>query len=151
MTLRVQVPLDFRTSYENESYGAKTRKNFTWITEKSATPALPAVGRLSCNPWQHTTITRTQYTISAQHSRNFGRPTHVLPSELVPTNSWPPRSSCRFASGLSYRLTTACCRCSTCFVWWILSTATRPIYLFLVRCIAEVVLIQIIDPRLVRF
>ena len=26
MTLRGLVPLDFRTSYENESYGAKTRK-----------------------------------------------------------------------------------------------------------------------------
>lgn len=48
MTLGGLVPLDFRTSYENKSYGTarKPGKKKTLINEKSATPALPAVGRV---------------------------------------------------------------------------------------------------------
>ena len=147
MTLRGLVPLDFRTSYENESYGAKTRKNFTWITEKSATPALPAVGQ------PVTTYHYDLYTIN-----HFS-------STLTKFRASYARSSIRTCA---YKFVTAqdivqvCLRTKLqtydgvlqmlhmfCMVdFEHIQQTNIPV---LVRCIAEVVLIQIIDPRLVRF
>ena len=71
MTLRVQVPLDFRTSYENESYGAKTRKKI------KKNPQHPRYPLSAASP-----ATRDNIPLLQGHNKPFQLNTHEISGVL---------------------------------------------------------------------
>ena len=132
MTLRGLVPLDFRTSYENESYrtARKPEKNLHGLLKNPQHPRYPLS---AASP-----ATRDNIPLLPEHNKPFQLNTHEISGvlrtffhpNLCPQIRDRPGHRAGVPSGLSYRLATACYRCSTCFTWWILSTATRSIYQF---------------------
>ena len=117
--------------FSNESLEQKLRReNPKEKYEKSATPALPLS---AASP-----ATRDNIPLWPVHNKPFQLNTHEISGvlrtffhpNLCPQIRDRPGHRAGVPSGLSYRLTTACYRCSTCFTWWILSTATRSIYQF---------------------